>query len=193
MRSKTFEPDEVVDAAMRVFWKRGYAATSVQDLVEGTGLSRSSLYSTFENKEGLYQQALRHYDAITTANIKLLAGEGTVKERIRSLLMRILEDELEDAQHRGCFVANATLELAGHDEAVAGLVAHNFQRLQKALEELIVCGQQVGEIRAEKLPRALARFFVNTIQGMRVLSKGSAEAERRQCLLDVVEVALSTL
>ena len=52
MRTKTFEPDEIADAAMEVFWRRGYAATSVQDLVEGTGLSRSSLYSTFESKQG---------------------------------------------------------------------------------------------------------------------------------------------
>ena len=53
MRTKEFEPDQIADAAMRVFWQRGYAATSVQDLVEGTGLSRSSLYSTFSSKQGL--------------------------------------------------------------------------------------------------------------------------------------------
>lgn len=67
MRTKTFEPDEIADAAMKVFWQRGYAATSVQNLVEGTGLSRSSLYSTFENKQGLYQQALRRYQAVTAS------------------------------------------------------------------------------------------------------------------------------
>ena len=193
MRTKEFEPDDIADAAMRVFWARGYAATSVQDLVEGTGLSRSSLYSTFENKQGLYQQALRRYQAVTTANVELLAGPGAVKDLIRQLLMRIVEDELGDPQRRGCLVANATLELAGHDEAVAELVAHNFQRLQKALTKLIVRGQQSGEIAAEKNPRALARFFVSTMQGMRVLSKGSPAPQRRQCLLDVIDVALSTL
>lgn len=193
MRTKEFEPDEIADAAMRVFWERGYAATSVQDLVDGTGLSRSSIYSTFENKQGLYQQALRRYQAVTTANVELLAGPGSVTELVRQLLMRILEDELGDPQRRGCLVANATLELAGHDEAVAELVAHNFQRLQKALEKLIVRGQQSGEVAAKKSPRALARFFVNTMQGMRVLSKGSAARQRRQCLLDVINVALDTL
>ena len=193
MRTKEFEPDEIAEAAMRVFWARGYAATSVQDLVEGTGLSRSSLYSTFENKQGLYQHALRRYQGVTTANVELLAGPGSVKELIRQLLMRILEDEVGDPQRRGCLVANATLELAGHDEAVAELVAHNFQRLQKALAKLIVRGQQSGEVAAEKSPRALARFFVGTMQGMRVLSKGSPAPQRRQCLLDVIDVALGTL
>lgn len=193
MRTKEFEPDEIADAAMCVFWERGYAATSVQDLVEGTGLSRSSLYSTFESKQGLYQQALRRYQAITTANVELMASPGSTKDVIRQLLMRIVEDELGDPRRRGCLVANATLELAGHDESVAELVAHNFQRLQKALEKLIVRGQQSGEVAAEKNPRALARFFVNTMQGMRVLSKGSPARQRRQCLLDVIDVALDTL
>ncbi|MCI1739623.1 MAG: TetR/AcrR family transcriptional regulator [Pseudomonas veronii] len=193
MRTKEFEPDEIADAAMRVFWARGYAATSVQDLVEGTGLSRSSLYSTFESKQGLYQQALRRYQAITTANVELMASPGSTKDVIRQLLMRIVEDELGDPQRRGCLVANATLELAGHDESVAELVADNFQRLQKALEKLIVRGQQSGEVAVEKNPRALARFFVSTMQGMRVLSKGSPARQRHQCLLDVIDVALDTL
>ena len=67
------------------------------------------------------------------------------------------------------------------------------QVMQKALEKLIQRGQQSGEIAATRNPRALARFFVNTIQGMRVLGKGSPPAQRRQCLMDVIEVALDTL
>ncbi|MGE8685537.1 MAG: TetR/AcrR family transcriptional regulator [Achromobacter sp.] len=193
MRSKAFEPDEIADAAMQVFWRRGYAATSIQDLVEGTGLSRSSLYGTFENKQGLYQEALRRYEAVTAANVALLAGPGAPKDLIRRLLMRVAEDELGDPQRRGCLVANATLELAGQDDAVAGLVARNFQRLQQALEKLILRGQQTGAVAADKRPRALARFFVGTMQGMRVLGKGSPAPLRRQCLLDVIDVALQTL
>ncbi|MFG6433062.1 TetR/AcrR family transcriptional regulator [Roseateles sp. LYH14W] len=194
MRTKEFEPDEIADAAMKVFWQRGYAATSIQDLVDGTGLSRSSLYSTFENKQGLYQHALRRYQTVTQANVELLASpEASPKALIRQLLMRIIEDELSDPLRRGCLVANATLEMAGQDDAVAELVAHNFQHLKKALEKLIQRGQQSGELSAVKSPRALARFFVNTIQGLRVLGKGSPAQQRRQCLLDVIDVALDTL
>ncbi|QII84408.1 TetR/AcrR family transcriptional regulator [Bordetella hinzii] len=193
MRTKDFEPDEIADAAMRVFWQRGYAATSIQDLVEGTGLSRSSLYNTFENKQGLYQQALRRYEAVTTANVALLSGAGSPQALIRQLLLRVAEDELGDPQRRGCLAANGTLELAGQDEAVAEWVARNFQRLQKALEKLIQRGQKSGEVAAAKCPRALACFFVNTMQGMRVLGKGSPQPQRRQCLMDVIDVALGTL
>lgn len=193
MRKKEFEPDDIADAAMKVFWQRGYAATSVQDLVNGTGLSRSSLYSTFENKQALYQEALRRYASITTDNVELLSSQQPAKVLIRELLERIAEDELHDPQRRGCLVANATLELAGHDEAVAQLVAHNLQRLQKALEKLIQRAQKSGELVADKNPRALARFVVNTMQGMRVMGKGCAAAQRRQTLQDVIEVTLAAI
>lgn len=194
MRTKEFETDEIADAAMQVFWRRGYAATSVQDLVDGTGLSRSSLYSTFQNKQGLYQQALQRYELLTTLNnVKLLSGSGSPKALIRQLLINVVEDELNDSEHKGCFVANACLELAGHDEDVAQFVVSNLQKIQHALESLLIKAQQSGEISSTQNPRALASFFVNTIQGLRVLGKGSPLEQRKQCLMDVVEVALNVL
>lgn len=193
MRPKDFDPDAVADAAMRVFWRRGYAATSIDDLVAGTGLGRSSLYNAFGSKHGLFEQALRRYYELTASNIALLSGSGAVKERIRRLLIRIVDDELGEAERPGCMVANAALELAGHDDIVAEIVAQNFLRLEKALERVLKCAQEDGEIGPNKNPRALARFFVNTIQGLRVLGKGSASQGRRQRLIDVVNVAISAM
>ena len=81
----------------------------------------------------------------------------------------------------------------GQDDAVADGWRTTSSGLQKALEKLIQRGQQSGEVAAAKSPRALARFFVNTMQGMRVLGKGSPPPQRRQCLMDVIDVALDTL
>lgn len=194
MRTKEFETDEIADAAMHVFWRHGYAATSVQDLVEGTGLSRSSLYSTFQSKQGLYQKALQRYELLTTLNnVKLLSGSGSPKALIRQLLVNVVEDELNDVEHKGCLVANACLELSGHDEDVTQFVVSNLQKLQHALENLLIKAQQSGEIASTQNPRALASFFLNTMQGLRVLGKGSPLEQRKQCLMDVVEVALNVL
>ncbi len=194
MRTKEFETDEIADAAMQVFWRRGYAATSVQDLVDGTGLSRSSLYSTFQSKQRLYQKALQRYELLTTLNnVELLGGSGSPKVLIRQLLLNIVEDELNDSEHKGCLIANACLELAGHDEDVSKFVISNLQKIQHALENLLIKAQQSGEISSTQNPRALASFFVNTIQGLRVLGKGSPLEQRKQCLMDVVEIALNVL
>ncbi|UZM15822.1 TetR/AcrR family transcriptional regulator [Pseudomonas kielensis] len=193
MRTKAFNHDEIVDAAMQVFWQLGYSATSIQDLVDATGLSRSSLYNAFENKHGLYAQALRRYHELTARNITLLQEPGPVKELVRRLLMRIVNDELDGSAQRGCLAANAALELAGPDDSITELLAGNFLRLEKALEQALLRGQAEGEIASQKNPRALARFIVNTIQGLRVLSKGSARHQRRQRLLDVLDITLDAL
>ena len=193
MRPKEFEVSDAADAAMHVFWRRGYAATSIQDLVVGTGLSRSSLYGTFESKQALYEKALERYAAVTTSNVNLLSGPGSPKDLIRQLLVGVATSELKDPQRRGCLVANAALEVAGHDEAVAKLVTHNLQRLQAAIQALILRGQASGEIASTRDARALSHFIVNTMQGMRVLGKGTQASHRRSCLMGVIDVALDTL
>jgi len=192
VRPKEFDPEQIADAAMQVFWQRGYAATSIQDLVEGTGLSRSSLYNAFDSKHGLYTCALKRYQQMTSANIELLGADAPARELVRRLLMRIVDNELEDTRRLGCLAANASLEMAGQDAAVAQLVAQNFQRIE-ALEQVLRRGQEQGEIDPQKNPRALASFVVCTVQGLRVLAKGSLAEQRRQRLLDVVEVVLASL
>ena len=107
--------------------------------------------------------------------------------------MRIVNDELDGSAQRGCLAANAALELAGPDDRITELLAGNFLRLEKALEQALLRGQAEGEIASQKNPRALARFIVNTIQCLRVLSKGSARHQRRQRLLDVLDITLDAL
>ena len=125
--------------------------------------------------------------------MELLSGSGSPKVLIRQLLLNIVEDELNDSEHKGCLIANACLELAGHDEDVSKFVISNLQKIQHALENLLIKAQQSGEISSNQNPRALASFFVNTIQGLRVLGKGSPLEQRKQCLMDVVEIALNVL
>ncbi len=193
MRPKIFDMERTLDAAMQIFWQKGYAATSIQDLVDGTGLGRGSLYHAFDSKHGLYEQALRRYHALTQPNIALLSESGPIKALIEKLLLSIVADELSVSPRSGCMAANASLELAGQDEVVAKLVTHNFGRLEKALEGALLRGQAAGEIDSHKQAAKLARFILNTIQGLRVLGKDIAYAERKQRLLDVVEVTLSAL
>jgi len=193
MHTAHFHPDDAADAAMHVFWQKGYAATSIQDLVDGTGLSRSSLYNTFESKHGLFQHALRRYHCQTAANVALLAEDGPAVARVRALLQQIADDELAGAACCGCLVANTALELGGRDGTVNGLLQEHFATLETALTALMQRGQQQGEIAAGKSPVALARFMVATIQGLRVLGRGYEGEEQAQRLRDVIEVALGSL
>lgn len=193
MRPKEFDEDAVADAAMRVFWQRGYAATSIQDLVDGTGLSRSSLYNAFDSKHGLYLLALRRYGQVGAANTARLIAPEPLRERVRALLMRVVEDELREQAGPGCLAANAALEAAGRDAAVDAALAEHFRQLEAALLQTLTEARDAGELPAAREPQALARFLMCTIQGLRVLGKGTARQDREARLNDVVEVALSCL
>lgn len=193
MHTPHFNEDDVAEAAMHVFWKKGYAATSIQDLTEGTGLSRSSLYNSFESKHGLFRHALRRYHTQTAALVALMANDGPAIDRVRALLKRIVKDELGDESCSGCLVANTALELGGRDEAVTELLGEHFDVLEAALTALMQRGQQQGCIAYDKSPVALARFIVVTIQGLRVIARGQGDADQRRRLNDVVEVALAAL
>lgn len=190
-RPREFDDERVLDAAMNAFWDRGYAATSAQDLVDATGLGRSSLYNAFMGKHPLYERVLRRYlECNTEADVALLDQPGSVKERIRGLLLGVIDADLGDPQRRGCLAVNAAIELAGKDEAVTVLVRRVFARVEEALVVALDRGQRGGEITQERSARALARFVLNAIYGLRVLGKAATD---RAPLLDVVDATVGAL
>jgi TetR/AcrR family transcriptional regulator, transcriptional repressor for nem operon len=190
-RPREFDDERVLDAAMEAFWARGYAATSAQDLVDATGLGRSSLYNAFAGKHQLYERALRRYlERNTEADVALLDRPGPVKERVRELLLGVIDADLGDPQRRGCLAVNAAIALAGKDEAVTVAVRRVFARVEEALVVALERGQRDGEITGERSARALARFVLNAIYGLRVLGKAATD---RAPLLDVVEATVSAL
>ena len=89
---KQFNVDDVLDKAMRTFWSRGYEATSVQDLVECTGINRGSLYATYGDKRELFLASLRHYDQnVRQALVKGLERECGPREAIRRLFQAFVD------------------------------------------------------------------------------------------------------
>ena len=193
MNTLHFNPDEVAESAMRVFWQKGYSATSIQDLVEATGLSRSSLYSTFTNKHGLFLHALRLYHRQTAANAALLAQAGSATELVYRLLRTIADQELANESCFGCLVANTSLELGGRDDVVTEAVGKHFSTLEAALAALMQRGQLQGEIPPGKSPLALARFLVATIQGLRVVGRGQIDADQPERLEQIIATSLEAL
>ncbi|MFJ6621436.1 TetR/AcrR family transcriptional regulator [Kitasatospora sp. NPDC091335] len=191
-RPKEFDPDRVLDAAMNAFWSRGYAATSAQNLVDSTGLGRGSLYNAFSSKHHLFQEALTRYGEAQTARQEaLLEGPGDIRERIRSLLMTVVEEEsrTDGPGPRGCLAVNAALELAGLDAEITARVRRIFERMEEALRTALARAQRDGEVDPGKDPRALALFVLNSMYGLRVLGK---TADRR-ALAGIVDTTLSML
>lgn len=178
MRSKDFDEAEVLRKAITIFWKNGYNATSLHDLIDGLGIARSSIYHAFGDKHSLYIRALEQYQLDGTNRILgVLHNATSVKEGIRALLDMVIDDMVTRGRPKGCFKVNAEVEVAAVDKPTSKLVCTDNQIIEDALFKFIQKGQNGGEISASKDARALARFLCTTITGMRVYAKVTSEKQ----------------
>jgi TetR/AcrR family transcriptional regulator, transcriptional repressor for nem operon len=190
-RPKEFEHDVVLDRAMRVFWSRGYEATSIQHLVDRMGIQRGSLYDTFGDKRALFFAAIERYDRSVTAKlVAVLDGPASGKESIRGFFRLKVELALERRRPRGCLVTNSAAELASRDRATATRVGAVLAKIEAAFHRAVVRAQQAGEIDRTRDPRALARFLTSSAQGLSVMATTFPE---RAVLEDIVSVILAAL
>src|ERR1700712_1775977 len=112
-RTKDFDENEVLTKAIQLFWHKGYNGTSMQDLVDGLGISRSSLYDTYTDKHTLFVKALESYQNTAAGKIQEIISTSTsAKKTVRKLLELATNDLLCDKQQKGCFMVNAEVEVA---------------------------------------------------------------------------------
>ncbi|MEU7835227.1 TetR/AcrR family transcriptional regulator [Nonomuraea sp. NPDC049129] len=190
-RPREFSDHAVVDAAMEVFWEKGYEAATTQDLCARTGLGRGSLYNAFGSKHRLYEEAVRRYAQTKgAAQLAMLAEPGSVRERLREMMLGVIDADLADPGRRGCLALNAATEPSGRTGDVAALVRRQFTDLEQELCHLVAVGQRTGELSADRPPLQVARTFQSAYYGLRVLAKVTDD---RNALLDVVEGALAAL
>ena len=116
-RQKAFDKEEVLDKAMYLFWKKGYNGTSMQDLVDHLGISRSSMYDTFGGKYKLFMNALSRYQSRQSLQIDMaLTSEEDLKDFLKGFFMGVVDECRQDEERKGCFTVNTSIELAPHDD-----------------------------------------------------------------------------
>jgi TetR/AcrR family transcriptional regulator, transcriptional repressor for nem operon len=171
-RPREFDPDVVLELAMRVFWRHGYHATSIDDLVRATAVSRSSLYATFGDKHALFVASIRRYADTNLAVLKrtLHAAERAI-DGIRAVVETFATISSSEAGTMGCLLGTATLELLPHDAEVSTLVARCYTSRRKEFELALRRAQAQGDLRAEIDVAATAAYLVTHLQGMRMMGK----------------------
>ncbi|MEW2623615.1 TetR/AcrR family transcriptional regulator [Streptomyces sp. NPDC048106] len=190
-RPKQFDPEIAVDQAMEVFWRKGYAATTPQDLVEALGIGKGSLYNTFGSKHSLFEEALRRYrDSQALALVKMLEESGPVKARLRKALRFLAEMDLADPDRRGCMAVNVAAELSSVDETATELVRRMFDRTEGVFRALIEEGQRAGEIEPGRDPAALGSLLLNTVVGMRLMARVAEGPDRLDRVINAMTDSL---
>ncbi|HWL89621.1 MAG TPA: TetR/AcrR family transcriptional regulator [Polyangiaceae bacterium] len=190
-RPREFDIEKALEDVIEVFWSRGYSGASIEDLVEGTGLAKGSIYKAFGDKHTLFLRALdRYIDARLALFEETLAQPGSPKAAIRQSLLDHMARATGSTRVRGCLVTKTTTEMASHDPEIARHLSRMFERLETLFAQAIVRAKDAGEVDVSKDERAIARLLVLTTQGVRVMSH---MRPHRHELGAAIDVALSAL
>jgi AcrR family transcriptional regulator len=186
-RPRSFDTDQALDRALRVFWQKGYEGASLSDLTRAMGINRPSLYAAFGNKEALFRKALDRYAEGRASYIQEALREPTARSVAERLLHGAANLLTNPATPRGCLMVQGALSCGKaadpirHELALrrAGGEAAIRQRFERAIRD--------GDLPADTDSADLARFVATVIHGMSVQAAGGAS---RKELLRVVAMTL---
>lgn len=163
-RVKLFDQEEALQKAMELFWEKGYASTSLNDLTDHLGIGKGSFYATFESKQALFTAAFELYKSSSLEQLMvLLRSESDVKVGLRRLFTYNMEEMLKDEQGKGCFVSNTCAEYSGFNVVLQDKLIEHYKVVEKALVDYLVRGK-IGEDVAESVATTTTTFLIGMSQ-----------------------------
>jgi len=189
-RPREFDPDDAVRDALEVFRRLGYHGASMVDLLEGTRLSRGSLYKAFPDKRALFFAAFDLYarEALERLGEKLSAGSA--REGLRTALLHYAHVSAQGCYQKGCLISTATGELLPDDAEARARVETYYSRMIALFADAIMRAQAEGSVDRSRDPQALARYLQTLVQGMRFVAKTGAD---ERTLREIVATAMNAL
>lgn len=177
---------------MQLFWSQGYEATSLQDLLKGMGLSKSSFYQGFGGKKKLFVRCMGRYrDRMALLFADLMRETDSGRAFIEHILLGAASETLQpDNLRRGCLLMNTATEFAQKDRVIAAHVTTGFKGLHTVLKNAVQRGRQDGSITAQQDAAILADFLICNLGGLKTMVKGGATEEK---VKEIIEVILKTL
>jgi TetR/AcrR family transcriptional repressor of nem operon len=190
-RPRAFDEESVLDNAMNIFWSKGFEATSIQDLVEQTGLNRASMYASFGDKKALFLRVLDHYcQKISTERFADLRTIEDGRRAIEKTFHDAAKTGSGEGRHKGCLMVNSGMELAPHDPETAAIAHQAFRRAEDIFAGALKRAVEQGTVPKDKNIRALARFLAGSFQGVQLMARRGADRETLQDYTDTILAAL---
>ena len=181
---KQYDETAVLDRAMRAFWARGYAATSMSDLVDATGINRGSIYAAFTDKRGLFTRALQHYDRVHRSDfLEGMAEAHGPKEAILATFEAAAASGRDGTTPGGCLLVNTALELSPHDPEIAAVVSRALCQVERFFRDRVAAARDAGSVPARVDADATAKALLGLFLGLRVLTRSNAEEETLNAIL----------
>ena len=183
-RPREFDVDRALDAALSVFWRKGYEGASYADLTAATGVERPALYSAFGNKEALFRKALDRYYERHLHYIPEAFVLPTAREVVAHILYNAVALNTRYPDHTGCLGISGVL--AGSDEAepVRQALIEARATGEAQLRERLECAQAEGDLPASAKPDVLAAYVMAVLHGMAVQAKAGFSRERLEAVAE---------
>jgi TetR/AcrR family transcriptional repressor of nem operon len=172
-RTREFDLTAALDQAMRVFWRKGYAATSMSDIYAATGLKPGSIYAAFRDKEGLFQQVFEHYAGSFRSTLPTDA-EGLAAIRTWITLQAKLASE--DSERAGCLIINTVAEREVHSAATQALAQGRMREIRDFFVRNLMIAAQAGDLPPETDLDLRADALVGAVVSIMTLGRAGADA-----------------
>ncbi|MGB4781711.1 TetR/AcrR family transcriptional regulator [Candidatus Methylomirabilis sp.] len=186
-----FDLAVALQAAMEAFWRQGYEATSLQDLLGAMGISRSSFYQAFGSKHELFERCLALFRERQVQRMMSALGKApSGREFLRTVLYSMVQEARKTQAPKGCLIMNTATEFSGRDAVISELVSDGIRQFSGVFRAAVVRAQEEGDISRSRSADVLANYMVTVVSGLKTMVKaglGPAAIE------EVVEVALDTL
>lgn len=190
-RHKEYDRDNVLDKAVSLFWRKGYKASSVSDIVHATGLNTASMYKEFGDKDGLFEEALERYHQRRLSPIlQILIDEPNIKG-IKGYLEYIVNSAASEG-YKGCLMVNSLAEKNVISGQASDQVGNFCARLERLLEEAFRNAQANGDVPMNKDPAVLASFVVCCMHGLVLYGRHPNKAKDIRKLYEVIFQTVET-
>ncbi|MEM6724003.1 MAG: TetR/AcrR family transcriptional regulator [Bacteroidota bacterium] len=182
-RKKIFNEEEVLEKAAKFFWENGFERSNARSLAEAIGMHPGSIYHSFNSKKGLFKRAFEHYgDRVERFIEHTIEAETNIKDGIRKLFYSLIEPNPLTGQ--GCFLGNTIVELSEKDKEIKKLATQILEKRVRQMENLILRGQERGEIDQEKDPKMLAGMLMNLWHGVNISKRLNQDKEALKQLIN---------
>lgn len=186
VRTKEYDRREVIDAATRVFWAKGYKNTSISDLVSATGLNKRSMYMEFGNKAGLFHECIDHYAAMLNKDVlSILNRQPPGLDNIRDFFLNRLDYACSKNSH-GCMIVNTAGEKEHIDEQALCRVNIYMGGLKEAFLACLAAARKEGKIKPGQDCDVLANLLLHLTAGLMILCKTDADRDSLEAMVELV-------
>jgi AcrR family transcriptional regulator len=189
-RPRAFDMNKALDAAMEVFWRKGYEGASMVDLTTAMGISSPSLYAAFGSKKGLFHAVLDHYDQDRAGFLSDVLAQPTARESAARFLFGVADRATDPDEPPGCLLVQSGLSCGDEASDIPKELATHRNATELTLRERFECAKTAGDLPRDANPAALARYLMTVANGICIqASSGVVRKDLRQ----IAEMALVAL